>query len=323
MSTLSKEVFRGRAQEPPKGFDPSKASDSDLEKYFYPPRPDPRKDPQEYAEWESFLARKPQHVETIPIERPPGGFEDSRSWAGAVLQASSDSKGPTEEERWTRVRGTWTVPDVSAPKDADGNLVDGRYEAWSWVGIDGWDNKVSLKVAVISRIDVDQGKHGTPFHRAQIIFRGEHEYSQVAVPDFFIHVHDQITAHVWGTPGTQNHFRASIWNITTEQESAAGLDPGLTERLKGNTALWVFAGRDPDQAGGQPIRFPGFETVVFHGTYAHRNDNAQTGVDIENAVVFNANNLDISAKRLNPFTLEFTNAKAKVPEDGPEDKGRK
>lgn len=79
---------------------------------------------------------------------------------------------------------TCTVPDVSPIKSADGNLVDGRYEAGRWVRLDGWDHKVALKVGVLSKFEVKDGNHGTPA-RSTVIMKphrtASHHFSSTLV----------------------------------------------------------------------------------------------------------------------------------------------
>ncbi|MCJ1355572.1 MAG: hypothetical protein MMC33_005564 [Icmadophila ericetorum] len=54
----------------PIGFNPEEASVEELEKYCYPPCPDPTSAPNHYAIWAGFASRRPQFVSPDFIEQP-------------------------------------------------------------------------------------------------------------------------------------------------------------------------------------------------------------------------------------------------------------
>src|SRR5580692_11773482 len=69
-----------------KGFLPGKATPEKRAKALYPPCPDPKSAPQEYALWDSIAARNPTRAHTNIIEySPPKGLYESKNWSGAVL----------------------------------------------------------------------------------------------------------------------------------------------------------------------------------------------------------------------------------------------
>lgn len=294
MSTFTQPIFRGPPNAPPEAFDPSKASDSELEKYFYPPRPDLAKAPLEYASWEKFSSQKPQFVKADFIERPVGGLDDNRNWAGAVLHASRGNDAPTKDEVFFRAVGTFTVPSVSPKLDEHEKLLDGDYRIANWVGIDGWDNQVALKVGVLSEFTVKRGQYDTPTQVAAIVFRGPdpNRIYNNGFSFFFVKPGDEIIAHVWGSPGARGPSRASVWNTTQGLYSNTELIPGPGLELEGRTALWVFAGHSPE-AG---FLLPSFQTIIYKDLFAHRNDTGGTEVGIRGAKVFNAQDIPIAAE---------------------------
>lgn len=294
MSTLAKPIFRAPPHAPPKDFDPSKASDLDLEKYFYPPRPDPVKAPLEYATWESFSVQRLEWVEPDLTERPSTGLSDSKYWAGTYLHASKEPEKATDEKLFFRVVGTWNVPEFSPIEIGEGDdkkLEDGSYEAATWVGIDGWDNKVNLRAGVLSDFQIAGGEYAAPAHLAVIEFHQEEPLrsSSYAFPKFFVHTRDQITVHVWGKPNT-SVFYGAIWNITRGLYSSVRVEPGFYKTLKGHTALWVLAGNDN-------VQFPRFHQPIYYwNLVAHLNDAANTEVSSEKGEIFLTKHLPIEVE---------------------------
>ena len=69
--------------QPPPGFDPLSASDGELAKYGFPPRPDPRKAPAFYKQWRRMVlvprighpTLGPTKIYNGPAQRVPAGGE--------------------------------------------------------------------------------------------------------------------------------------------------------------------------------------------------------------------------------------------------------
>lgn len=306
MSTLAKSISSTPAHVPPKNFDPSKASDLDLEKYSYPPRPDPVEAPLASASWERFSTQKVEYVPLDPTDRPETGFGENATWAGAVLYASKEENPPSDSEVFYRAIGSWKVPELSAIEDGDGEgkkLLDGRYRAASWVGLDGWDNKFTLKAGVVSDFTVKDGEADSPSHSARIEFREENkDPNGHNAPNFFVHTGDEIIVHVWSRPKS-TISTAAIWNQTRGLYTGPiELPLGYRQGLEGHTAQWVFAGRKPV---GED-RFPRFKEFKYKDLAAHRNDVANTEVNIKDAGIFLADGLPIGVKTSGTSVLVFT-----------------
>ncbi len=298
MSTLSQPIFSGPPQAPPKDFDPSKASDSDLEKYFFPPRPDPVKQPIEYAAWESFAVKKPQYVEPTGTPVPLKNFGTFESSSGAYLKLDE-----TDDDRWYRVQGSWTVPYVT-PLNEDGT---GSYEALGWIGIDGLDSDVALKAGIRTRFTVDKnGSASLPRHTAVLLFHGKDETDLVLKPfeQIFFSDGDLVTVHVWGSHGTQGPFYASIWNVTKEQYSPASLF-SADDKLAGRQAVWGFGGRDKEA----DVKFPEFRSFTFNRTVAVK-DRTLAEVRANEGELFNSKAWPIATTFLDSG-LEFTYGQGK------------
>jgi hypothetical protein len=138
---------------PPPGFDPvhNESDAAQLEDYWLPSRPDPRREPGLYAHWKEMFCPVPNFVEpdSCPFQHRrhpfavgtvgPGfeprpiarhsRFETSRNWSGAYIV-------PSRGGRFKRIVGRWTVPDVQTGTGSNpGNLP--YCQCSIWVGLDG------------------------------------------------------------------------------------------------------------------------------------------------------------------------------------------
>ncbi|HYD07858.1 MAG TPA: G1 family glutamic endopeptidase, partial [Reyranella sp.] len=126
---------------PPLGFDPYKASATDLATYAYPRKP-PEINSTAYAIWSQLVDgplplrllrvlppsgpdRKGYRL-TFSVQNNPGRDETSRNWSGVVT--TSPAQHP-----FTSVFGLWQVPDVDAPP----GVSRGTFRCSAWVGLDG------------------------------------------------------------------------------------------------------------------------------------------------------------------------------------------
>ena len=131
---------------PPAEFNPRTASNRDLVKYGFPPRPDKSKHPLLSAKWDRVMARPPRRLPSqlkVPTSNSQPAIQNKdlgsltiNMFAGAIVQK------PQDETPLVTVTGSWTVPNISPPPDAvlnnEGTLfVDGTYEVGMSVGLDG------------------------------------------------------------------------------------------------------------------------------------------------------------------------------------------
>ena len=137
----------------PIGFNPEEASVEELEKYCYPPCPDPTSAPNHYAIWAGFASRRPQFVSPDFIEQPlDTGLGRNRNWSGAVLSVRSEDN--KKGGRFQEVTGSWVIAKARPIYNADCTLKDGAYRLWNWIGLDGWENQQSLKIGLTTELDV-------------------------------------------------------------------------------------------------------------------------------------------------------------------------
>lgn len=126
---------------PAAGFDPTRASDEELERHGFPTRPGAVGDPAAAAQWTTTFGRYAglEHLvpEFTPMEhreRPNLRSVDgsrgqvdatSHNWSGSVLFMSSD-------DTFTRMRGQWSVPHAYPGPNATGTE-----HSSAWLGLDG------------------------------------------------------------------------------------------------------------------------------------------------------------------------------------------
>jgi Peptidase A4 family len=119
---------------PPAGFDPVRASDSELLAHGYPARPDSQQQPELHRHWTEMWSR-PMTVITPQFDVMPEGPGGRRlryantvgtGWAGMSHAV------PAGGDPVTFVTGQWTVPAVVPPQGDHGLSA-----CATWIGIDG------------------------------------------------------------------------------------------------------------------------------------------------------------------------------------------
>jgi hypothetical protein len=124
-SNIVENLFK--AETPPKGFNPLQASNKDLFRYGYPPRPNKETNPLYYAKWEKHLSRPIRFIKPT-LKRGPTNLKtnfrkpdstqrgDANSsnynWSGAVLT------NPPSGQYFDSVSASWIVPTAWPPDSA-------------------------------------------------------------------------------------------------------------------------------------------------------------------------------------------------------------
>lgn len=118
---------------PPAGFDPTRASTTDLRRYGFPLPPDRVKAPKAYQNWVNVMHHSRQYVRPSFKTRLGKKHATSSNWSGAATKSGvicfiicHPSATPIE------VEGMWQVPDVSRSTQTS-------YSS-TWVGLDGYGN---------------------------------------------------------------------------------------------------------------------------------------------------------------------------------------
>lgn len=115
-------ILNGHYVIPPKGFNPLKATNAELEKYHFPKRP---KNQKKLKQWKQLMAHAAHFV--APVFGTPKGKatsvsnEDLKNWSGYEVRDSQD--------RIHEVYGQWSVPDV--------NNSNRKSYSVTWIGMGG------------------------------------------------------------------------------------------------------------------------------------------------------------------------------------------
>ena len=189
-------VPKGPSVSPPLSFAPGSATDEELKKYIYPPRPNPASSPKHYAVWQQIASCRPEYVPTKMAEFETTGLEESRNWSGAVLPSTP----PDDAVSFDCVNGSWIIPNLH-PRRTKNAFKDGDYQCYTWVGLDGWTNKDCLKIGVVLELVVINGKIQKRSTYAAILFRGEAEDTMNihVFSDFVVNPGDLVTGWAWIT----------------------------------------------------------------------------------------------------------------------------
>lgn len=302
MSTIKKLVVEEPAEAPPPDWSPLDASDKDLQKYIYPPRPDRSTEPLAYASWEEFARQKPKYVAAGPVEISGNLPDDDRqSWTGAVVPKSvvDTNHTPAEEgQRIDRVEGRWKVPTVKA-KEEDGQSVDGDYELWTWVGIDGFLNSFHIRAGVETTFRFKQPNHRIDVkHTAFVALRYDlGKPTKWEFSKFFVSTGDEVHVHVWGDVTATAPINATIFNKTRDLWSS--VDTGSQEQLKGSSAQWILSGPKTDSK----LLFPAFDNVVYSNLSAHQEDG--TEIRSEDSALTISEKIPVKVSKFVPSRLLF------------------
>lgn len=296
---------------PSSSFTPHTATDEELKANSYPPRPDPFEASDAHSAWTKVAIQKPEYIHSELVERPAGGLDENRNWAGAVVRATARGK-PTFNESFTSAAGEWSVPVITPTKDPSGKIKSGSYSLWNWVGLDGWENGQALKVGTTAALEVDKdGKITSESYAAAILFRGREDktITSYEFKDFPVSAGDRIFGIVSAEVGSPGPYTAWVFKFTSKGvKYAAGTVHGV-EGIKheGLTVEWVLAGRNPDSP--KPLLFPHFSSDPYRYLFGLRENGK--GVGAERGHLFDAEDLPIHVERLGTTSsLLFTNKKA-------------
>jgi hypothetical protein len=129
---------------PPSDFDPlsPETRPEDLEEYRLPPKPDPRRAPTAYANWQRAMASRPSYSDVSAIPATPHGQvarlstspnrlvtqSSSQNWSGGYVRSRD-----LPVDRMVLVQGRWIVPEIPFPKREE------IFAVSVWVGLDGVD----------------------------------------------------------------------------------------------------------------------------------------------------------------------------------------
>lgn len=269
---------------PPHDFDPIHASPDDLQKALYPPRPNPETAPKNFAQWRDIVARKLIYVGK-PFSDNPRRLDESDNWSGGIIHAADSNN-----DSLTAVTALSIIPNIHPNKDALGNYLDGEYRLWTWLGLDGWTNKVSLKAGVTSSLTVQNGTITSRSTEAVILYQdGDNDIYVKPFVGFTVEPGDLVWTTVW-RPGRQPTAGAAfIVNLGDKTYSNAAID---NISLEGATAQWIATGRSPKDPS--PLSWPSQGASFFVGGLA---SGTRSGSSLSQAQLVDAKHVGFQAVR--------------------------
>jgi len=247
----------------PEGFDPVSASDSQLDEFGFPPRPD-QSDAEAYSKW----------VEAVSLTRVPGQYINTGRYHGpnksnGKIEATSRDNVPAYSSgNWsgfaiaggspilTQVRGEWIVPSVNNQFESFTGYMS------EWVGLDG-DGTDDL----IQDGTEQDWIGGTAGYYAWIEFFPQPE---LEISSFPVSPGDVIQAYSWETESggvVTGHYFLS--NLNTKISGSTSLPIPKGTKFYGKSAEWIVERTEVNGSFTSPIPF--FAGSFMGGAYAFRN----------------------------------------------------
>jgi Peptidase A4 family len=243
---------------PPSAFDAVRASNRDLLRFGYPPRPNRRHPPAAFDVWHEIVATPlkrviPRLVPSTLFHRPVSGViqvqssgasgtATSDNWSGIVIE---DNNNPFASVGAT-ISVQYTVPRVSCRQVGLPAMLIGpvRYLLSSqWIGVDGWGTSTSnvLQCGTASTITC-------PSKQETLFWIEWWPAAQVTV-GLGVSPGDRVSLSLTVLGPTSGSCALS--NFTTGQSSSLAIGPPPGVRLTGNCIEWVvektaFGGAIPE-----------------------------------------------------------------------------
>jgi hypothetical protein len=260
----------------PDDFNPVWASQDDLVKFGYSPRPHAEEQPQLFAAWAELFSAKLHFIELASNEKfvgPPPQvapprvsetrFENSRNWSGGYLE-------PSGGNMFMQIFGKWTVPTPKLPAGSPANpAMQTLYDCSTWVGLDGqrrYFNSSLPQVGTEQMLTVDPNGTQTLLTRAwfQWFARNETTIDQRYIPEVPVQPGDRVIMHLW--VHGKSDVRVYCHNLTTHIlfgfPASAPVINGATPVIAGATAEWVM--ERPTIPGKDTMyAFPNYSSVTF------------------------------------------------------------
>jgi hypothetical protein len=232
---------------PPAGFNPLTATDALLDHYGFPPRPNPRTSPRDYAVWQAAVGGNVRRIvprqQVTTIRNAPATIvaktqtlrpaaaqttfaATSTNWSGYAIQ---DGLNPFKAANST-IYGVFMVPTV---RQAAGACTGGWDYSSMWVGFDGLNSNDVLQAGVEADAYCSNGSKQQKY---SAWYEWYPAYAvQVSAP--VISPGDLIYVYVWNTGPTTGHYY--LRNMTTGAASSLQFTAPAGTQLQGNSMEWV------------------------------------------------------------------------------------
>ena len=301
VQTVRPPIVEDRQNAQPHGFNPVTASDADLERYGYPPRPDMNAPAGAYAEWERAVIAGRIRVASTGVFRPDqvhgivrrDGSVQSSNWSGMVAKGSGT--------QYTHVVGKWVVPPVSTRED--------RSPAYSsiWVGLGGYNS---------SDIVQDGTEQDAAYFLGSIVSSYDVwiEYypdgGSTELPNFLVSPGDQVYMSAKTCRNQQNQLVGCFYLVNyTQNERTSAAERSPNGRFDGDTAEWIL---ERPQVNGNLYDLPDYNVVETTDMQAYDTTQGKyvtygnEPFDAVSMVNFNDNDLLSQPTSLSKSTAQFT-----------------
>jgi hypothetical protein len=222
---------------PPASFNPLSASDAELDRYGFPPRPNRDLGADVLAQWQRRVMSQTRIVPQLKqtntfhatvrnlkqIKATGGTVEaNSENWSGyAIVDASNPFAKPGSQ-----VEARYVVP-----KPASGCASGSEtYSSANWVGIDGAFSNDVLQAGTETDLDCAAGAS----YYAWIEWFPN---SEIRVTNLVISPGDLISVSAFIASDASRHL--SIENLTTRKSVALAMTPPRGTELVGNSIEWI------------------------------------------------------------------------------------
>lgn len=222
---------------PPKDFVASTASDDDLARYGFPPRPDQRSHPKEYAVWQRIVAGQssriiPNLVQTQNRHGPAKIVAEAKTGATTIATTSTNWSGfaVVDSSNPFRSAGSQVGALIEVPKGFCNNIAANGGHSSIWVGIDGYGSNDVLQTGITADLSCPGGQI------AQHAWFEWFPNYEIAISNMPISPGDVFSADVWIAGGKAF---IGIENRNTNASFTLALDPPSGVTLVGNSVEWI------------------------------------------------------------------------------------
>ena len=259
--------------QPPSGFDPLAAADSDLERYGYPPRPDSQSAPGAYANWRKLVATpqtrigNPELQPTNTYHRPAQNLAQqghlqtladafpftSSNWSGYAISASFG----TFNFNNAAVYAEYVVP---IAQQSTGACTGSWVYSAQWIGFDGFGSGDVLQAG--SEANAYCAGKGT-----KTAYYGVYEWypeGAVKILKFRVKPGDVMGLEVWYTSASPSGHLYFI-NYTTQQSITIGFKQPAGTSFAGNSVEWVV---ERPTLGSNYATLSHYVATPFNNAYA-------------------------------------------------------
>lgn len=277
---------------PPTGFHPLEASQEELKMFGFPKRPDPARQPAEYAFWQEMFAPALEFeafdFEILPLftTHSRGFFgqlprrQTSLNWSGAYIT-------PRDGTVFSSIWGKFQVP---TPNQPPGGGAGQKYRSSTWIGFDGqrrYYRSTLPQIGTAQNIDPSTST-GVPtksfFAWWQWWVRDvSNQAYPITLTSPTIHAGDLVMCFMQ-VADDRAGVSFVITNLTTSRavqffQAAPPTGAGQPFKVPGATAEWVME-RPADAPDPTPLQLPDYGTVDFRDCGAMA-INTDTGAMVE------------------------------------------